>query len=692
MKKKSKKIISCVIGTLVIGGIVLGAGYALAERILGDSFHLEYTKKDISAPIGSKENIFTILEVVPNESMAQMGYLIPGCEPVDMEKLAVSPEISTYKVDMAREDNMIAVVEEKESCRFTDALTTEDKVISYVKMNPDFPYTQAGNELLLDAALKEVIDSGKMETYKENVYGVWIIDQNYKYSEYGYYENVGENKGIFKLMQAEDGSYVFEPVGAGKGSYNWVGTGCYYKDGTKGEYNRTENQRQIMIEETNWATHGADRKFYTYARAEGGEYHYQNFHDAEEEPQGRPDNSGAVEKVGDKYWTTRTDMYSYTYKYNQITNKDLLIQQTFPGRATETGFQSQVLTVTPTQLNNMPKEEMQELVQTVDLIEFHTATERGLVTIWEKFNRKDKTLTTEEKKIESFKDNDINWDVTIAILTRMASERPAAMIMEEPAMFRDVNPDSNMKKLYLMLMQYGAKSFYNQFVLSGQVTAEIGSERDAMTGEPLTTGFYQNPFSGSKTEWTQETFRLKGLSDGGESWMHEKWLSYGNTETYENIFVYNGNQSMVQCFLSQYVKNFTAESGATVSDAFEYFYEKDGEGSHAQGLNTLDFMEYILRGISGGWKEKTHLNILEVQPCNTFIYGSENWKLYYMNLVPWFKGTGTDMEKDFTVTTMPTWEFIGKIDDINAQYDFIVFGGNQDASNGINVIITVYTI
>lgn len=33
---------------------------------------------------------------------------------------------------------------------------------------------------------------------------------------------------------------------------------------------------------------------------------------------------------------------------------------------------------------------------------------------------------------------------------------------------------------------------------------------------------------------------------------------------------------------------------------------------------------------------------------------------------------------------MPTWEFIGNIEDLNGQYDFIVFGSNQDGANGMN--------
>ena len=37
--------------------------------------------------LGTKENPFTVLEIVPNESMASFGYLVQGQEPVDISKV-----------------------------------------------------------------------------------------------------------------------------------------------------------------------------------------------------------------------------------------------------------------------------------------------------------------------------------------------------------------------------------------------------------------------------------------------------------------------------------------------------------------------------------------------------------------------------------------------------------------------------
>ena len=694
MKKRSAKIISCFICVLALGALVSVSWNAMAEGSR-EAFELTYSPKDISAPVGSSENRFTVLEIVPNESMAQIGYMIPGCEPVKMEELenGTSTDIASYRASMGNQGNNLAQIEEKKKFRLTDELTAEDKVSHYVIGNGAY---DPGNKELMDAELLEKLfpDGAEQSEYANELYGVWNLEKNWNYSEYGYYEKVEDGTGNFQCYETteslpENPSYTFIPVEKGTGNYCWVGVGCYYNDGTPGEYNRTENQSFYYSSQLNNNIEAYGRDC-TYQPAEGGSWHYEEFDDTQE-IEGRPGkdevNTGSVENVGDKYWTTRTDRFHYVYTYNRITNNDLLIQQVFQAESAD-GFQSQVLVVTPTQLNNMSQQKREELIQSVEMIYIHGGqAAENLQNLWKKYNKQGRVLSEAEEGIKNFEQNDINWETAMEIVKRMASGRPAGMVMEQTAVWGQNQTENNMHKLYLMLMQYGAKSFYNQFVLNGQITSvpSTVNAKDVSTGNILTTGSYANPYqNGSKTVWGQETFRLSDAADKDYSYMHEKYLPYGGTETYQNIFVYNGDETMVQTFLSGHVKNFTADSGATVSDAFAYFQERDGEGSHEEGLNGLEFVEYILKGFAGEQKEKTHLDILEVQPCSAFIYGSKYWKLYYMSLVPWFQGTSEDFEKDVTVTTMPTWEFIGKIEDLNAKYDFIIFGANVDASNGEN--------
>lgn len=62
----------------------------------------------------------------------------------------------------------------------------------------------------------------------------------------------------------------------------------------------------------------------------------------------------------------------------------------------------------------------------------------------------------------------------------------------------------------------------------------------------------------------------------------------------------------------------------------------------------------------------------------------QKWKKYYRTLLPWIAG---DLKKQvldgkITITRMASWEFIGKIDDLNSEYDMIVFGATQNQANG----------
>lgn len=110
------------------------------------------------------------------------------------------------------------------------------------------------------------------------------------------------------------------------------------------------------------------------------------------------------------------------------------------------------------------------------------------------------------------------------------------------------------------------------------------------------------------------------------------------------------------------------------------FSEKwdDGLVSACTGLET-DYRQQV-----EGDTMKKKLQVLELQPISSYIYGKEGWKEYYLSLFPSFIGTSPYIEDDIVVTTMPTYEFNGKIDDLNAAYDMILIGGAQDKTNGLN--------
>lgn len=358
-------------------------------------------------------------------------------------------------------------------------------------------------------------------------------------------------------------------------------------------------------------------------------------------------------------------------------NNDVFVQGCFGKQTMEDGFVSQVITTTPDKLTD----DKLGIIDEADLIVF--TQQDYCVKYWEKHNWKKESLSEAEKKKTAFlgpDGNDISWNTALRIVNRMASDNPAAMILQSSNMYEQQEAFGyyNTQKLYIMLMQYGAKPFRDTFIADSE---NFKAEEITANGRTYISGVYRNPFNGNgsfSAAWNNETF----MTEFGVSVMHEsKFLPGPTGEVFGKILTFNGNMAFLRTFLAKeigeipYTSTEYDKSGAN-SEMFDYFQDKDGK--RPDTLSMQQGAEYILSGgREDGYKKKLH--VLEVQPCNRFIYGSTGWKLYYASMFPWFTG---DLEKDLTVTTMPTYELIGDNTDLNAAYDLILIGDKQDASNG----------
>lgn len=355
-------------------------------------------------------------------------------------------------------------------------------------------------------------------------------------------------------------------------------------------------------------------------------------------------------------------------------NTDCLVPVAFDGASSYEGFVSQVITVTPDELTG----ENLRIIRDTDMIVI--TAQDYCVKYWEKYNLRQETLTEQERGTTTFlgpEGNDLSWDATLAIVERMASEHPAAMLLQFPVMCGSGN--YNMEKLYIMLMQYGAKAFKAGFLDDNE---HFQAQEVTVDGRTFLTGAYWNEEQGSdnfKTTWDAETFKTKW----GVSVMHESAFPQGQNEVFGTILTYNGNMDGFRDFLkTDRITEITTTGNeyykpGTNSELFDYYEEG---GSRPQSLSMNQGVRYILQNAGGKLGYKKELNVLEVSPCSEFIYGSDGWEIYYMSLFPWFTG---DLNEALTVTTMATYQLIGDITDLNGAYDLILFGAEQDASNGL---------
>lgn len=598
-----KRLLLCSACVGFLGMLAVGAKSTQADELKHYAFS---TVTDAGAAVGTAEHPFRILEIVPNESMGMIGYMIDGCEPISMEKLSAEQ----YGATQAYRDSMV-----------TTGLVTQEEVTSYA----------FADELPADAQMAG----------QTGEFGKWAVHSNasMEYYEVGYYENVGVGSGAYNYDAAGD---AFSYVGTGNGSYSW-NPAVYYVTDKAGGYTCTS-----LIDTTT--------------------------------------EDMSIKDPETIYWTRRAESEYYTCWCYKYTNNDCFLQATF-GVTGKDGFVTEVITITPDVL----KGENLVLIDTADLITM--SAQNYMTEVWDAYNLEGIVRTADEKtaRAASFlgaDGNDLSWEATLRIVERMASDTPAAMYLEQPALYNGGNSgEYNVGKLYVMLMQYGANVFWNSFIDGNEdfaadtyVTSDgkttyggIYTKRDAATGQEDVI-----------TNWNQQTF----LTSYGEGIMHEAMFPLGRTgEVFGTILLYNGDMSFLRDFLTTVVPEIPSTNPSypmgSNSEMFDYYELQTG--IRPTEISIRDSVKYILGGALGTGGEdvarKEHLNVLEIQPCNKFIYGSENWKLYYMSIFPTFQGSLTE---DVTVTTMTTYQFIGDIADLNSVYDLILIGSSQDATNGLD--------
>lgn len=172
---------------------------------------------------GTENNPFVILEIVPYEGYAEIGYLIEGCEPVDMEKLRYSSSMTKGTISSVADIGNWDTLKQQFPDEFTD-----------------------GN-----------IPNGWSEEKASETEGITL---------YGYYERVKDNEGVFKV---EDKDNKIDYIKAEDGTGNIV-----WKTLFKEDIIRKDKKRQLEYIGDRVYTYRTD---YTYRQ--GYAYTYDHRHE-----------------------------------------------------------------------------------------------------------------------------------------------------------------------------------------------------------------------------------------------------------------------------------------------------------------------------------------------------------------------------------------------------------------------------
>jgi hypothetical protein len=629
-------VIAFLVGTFITSTVVV-------IKASPDNPLPSYKSKDMAQPLGSAKNPFTILEIVPNVESATVGYLIKGCEPRNL--------LSIGATDKTDPDSAAAIYADAFASDTSQSSTIGEPIEAYI-----FKQDQGNIGTVPKSQFTEKYDTYKSESDPGT---------DKAYSEYGYYTRVTDGTGNYVYDSTKK---CFEPRLLGDftwtsvGEYQYVGLGrgnssrvMHYLD--EGEY----KERNYSYNYNNAAGYIGD-KAYNYTFNPAGDFvwvgnnNYNNENIFAENQTEMTYVEGNVTKtrpianaqVGDKLYMTRTEDVYYSYIASEIICNDLLLKNLVNADATGLNYSTQVVTVTPAQLvhpGEKPVEDMtveekkaKELIDNADMIMVHNSSTGYKIA---------KALdgsTVPEENIPQFSSSGASKDLTEktmeAIIERGSTAKPAAIVFDEDAInIANLGECQYLNRLYEVYNNLGAKLAYNW--MSGQK--------------------YNVKIKAAETQPNYRNFTTNEVDALGRSNFVYNYI--GNDDSWLTTAFADNNK------ISKTDKN---------SPAFE----------NMGGGNTMSVAAMLsaVNKEANGYNQPRKLRILEIQPNEKYYYNPYNkdsWVYYYLSLFPWFIGNSKYIEDDVTVATMPTYEFIGRNEDPNENYDMILVGNKeQDETNG----------
>lgn len=602
---------------------------------------------------GTAERPFVILEIAPAEECGELGYLVSGCEPLRMEDMFGFGEYT----------------------RLSETLTTGTVT--------DVP---SGTFFFMDEPEGDSANYGSYRGSLEN--WAWRINQygGRSFVHKGYYEYVGSGKGWFSI---DNGKMVKK--GENQGEYIW----------------------------------------HTVNSFEASKYDGIEFDD---------DLEDAVAQPGARIYTTRTSYNSkldgsdvlmtvdqvveVSSMYKVYKNKENFLMDTLLLSEDEAAQYSCVIkTITAQELNNTP-----EWVDYADLIYIFPGNHNTeIVSAWKQTingapaNRLGHVSTTASYPINTFETNDISAEVALKIFDRVSeSENYASIIIDNRLFdfsqptntsltakdnvnidifdwnFKDTGKDyqatsssNNVYKLCVMLMSMNPNLFK-------QLYLQPGSEIVKIVDGKLVDTLQKSP---ANTYWSGYTFQLMDSDYSGNLYNYftssENWFMYGSCsnlseqkyKTYvdNHIFTFNGNSCVTMQFVNEnggIGSDYMTQDGKYLySDFRDYLDENADKFRYNAGkADSSDAVRYIL-GISQRkpyYGRDTTLKVLDIEPSVGLDTSSKpNWtrsENFIRRLIPDFQGK-------IEVTHMTTAEYIGKVEDINSEYDLIYIGLDIGAYN-----------
>lgn len=577
---------------------------------------------------GTETNPFVILEIVTDYSFAEMGYLVGGCEPIDVDNPALHVDN-----EMCGLIPSVSSLKTKQTTKIKETLSKDDiaekwthqtnwnpgfygyyeKVEAgtgnYSYKNNKFTKTTGGDFVLEIVSMKEWGKNYKTNISVKNVgdKSYQLVDLNDWYINYAYYEIYQENQFLKSVLDVDEEDIP---------DYHVVIRTITPED-LKGDQLKWIDRADLMSIAARAHVGSVTNLNIKYDRLGRNLSKPNNTHIAFSDKEGKDLSWDAVERI-----------------YNKIVGTPVLLNS----------FNS-----------DKEKEEYAKLItDDYAAIIMDTTVKDGL-------------------------GGDLEKHISPV---QFGFDKRGKEVVYDPD-YSQTGTCNNTYKLLLMLSAMDMNTFYNVYMNpdNGAEYPFISATTVNVNGHDKKTGFFakQTP-NGKATSnykydeqiyWGTYTF-LPSNPDGTYANMaacnKESYKKhYGvqvdfwsgiDTIINDHVYIFNGNTSLTQSFLNNCIgkNNYNGEF-------FDYMDEN--ELNHGKDNTPAIAVKYILGYTADANGTKAGITVLDIEPGDEF---STSIKNAIRIMVPKYRGT-------ITVVTMSSSKFNGMTEDISATYDMIYIGG-----------------
>lgn len=238
--------------------------------------------------------------------------------------------------------------------------------------------------------------------------------------------------------------------------------------------------------------------------------------------------------------------------------------------------------------------------------------------------------------------------------------------------------NNNVFKLSLMLSTMNPQAFYNMYLydygeggrsasitkgtVDGRTTGVFGAQSgDAKTYWGVTT------FAPPKTNGTISTENERATGEGYNLYETKTQLQYGNGAVNSHVYMFPSDMSLLTCL----VNDSMIASDKLNKELFTYVKETLGQ-TNATSTSPAIAIQFIMGLIKDKDKMKDNIKVLDLEPC-TISSSISCPKDYLTEFILKTKIAPTYTGK-VNIVHQSTSEFNGKLEDINSTYDMIFMG------------------